>query len=76
MARGSAIGFYGAILTLAILFVAASAVYFLNTRWYLFPALYLNFLYFGERFVHVQDCSYLVMLTVVMAALYLARRPE
>lgn len=68
------IGFYGAILTLAILFLVASAVYFLNTRWYLFPALYLNFLYFGERFVHVQDCSYLVMLTVVMAALYLARR--
>jgi hypothetical protein len=68
------IGFYGAILALAVVFVATSARYFLNTRWYLFPALYLNFVYFGERFVYVQDCSYLVMLTVVMAALHLARR--
>jgi hypothetical protein len=68
------IGFYGAILALAVVFVVASAVYFLKTRWYLFPALYLNFGYFGERFVHVQDCSYLVMLTVLIAALYLARR--
>src|SRR5262245_37805320 len=61
------IGFYGAILTLAVVFVVASARYFLKTRWYLFPALYLNFVYFGERFVHVQDCSYLVMLTVLIA---------
>ena len=68
------IGFYGAILALAVLFVGGSAVYFWNTRWFLFPALYLNFSYFGERFVHVQDCSYLVMLPVLMAALYLARR--
>ena len=68
------IGFWGAMLVLAVLFVGASAVYFWNTRWYLFPALYLNFSYFGERFVHVQDCSYLVVLTVLMAALYLARR--
>ena len=51
-----------------------SARYFLQTRWYLFPALYLNFVYFGERFVYVQDCSYLVVLTVLMAALHLARR--
>ena len=68
------IGFYGAILTLAVVFVGASARYFLKTRWYLFPALYLNFVYFGERFAYVQDCSYLVVLTVLMAALYLARR--
>jgi hypothetical protein len=68
------IGFYGAILTLAVVFVVASARYFLKTRWYLFPALYLNFVYFGERFVYVQDCSYLVVLSVLMAALYLARR--
>ena len=68
------VGFYGAILTLAIGFIGASAVYFLKTRWYLFPALYLNFLYFSERFVHVQDCSYLVELTVVMIALSLARQ--
>jgi len=51
-----------------------SARYFLQTRWYLFPALYLNFVYFGERFVYVQDGSYLVVLTVLMAALHLARR--
>lgn len=68
------IGFYGAVLTLAVVFVVTSARYFLKTRWYLFPVLYLNFAYFGERFVYVQDCSYLVMLTVVMAALQLARR--
>jgi hypothetical protein len=68
------IGFYGAIFTLAVVFLVASARYFLQTRWYLFPSLYLNFVYFGERFVYVQDCSYLVVLTVLIAALYLARR--
>jgi hypothetical protein len=68
------IGFYGAMLALAVAFVALSARLFLKTRWYLFPALYLNFVYFGERFVYVQDCSYLVMLTTIMAALHLARR--
>jgi hypothetical protein len=68
------IGFYGSLLTLAVVFVVVSARYFLETRWYLFPALYLNFVYFSERFVYVQDCSYLVMLTVAMAALHLARR--
>src|SRR5262245_2725059 len=68
------IGFYGAILALAFVFVVTSGRYFLRTRWYLFPTLYLNFMYFGERFVYVQECSYLVMLTVVMAALHLARR--
>jgi len=70
------IGFYGSILTLAIVFVVLSARYFQQTRWYLFPALYLNFVYFSERFVYVQDCSYLVMLTVVMGALHLARRGQ
>jgi hypothetical protein len=68
------IGFYGSMLTLAVVFIVASARYFLKTRWYLFPALYLNFVYFGERFVFVQDCSYLVLLTVLMAALHFARR--
>ena len=67
------IGFYGAILAVAVVFIAASAAYFFKTRWYLVPALYLNFAYFGERFVFVQDCSYLVMLMPLMAALYLAR---
>jgi len=70
----SGIGFYGSILTLAVAFVVVSARYFLETRWYLFPVLYLNFVYFGERFVFVQDCSYLVVLTVLMAALRFARR--
>jgi hypothetical protein len=67
------IEFYGSMLTLAVVFVLTSARYFLKTRWYLFPALYLNFVYFSERFVYVQDCSYLVVLTVVMAALQCAR---
>jgi hypothetical protein len=74
LGRWLGIGFYGAILALAIVFLVTSARYFLKTRWYLFPLLYLNFAYFGERFVYVQECSYLVMLTAVMAALHLARR--
>jgi hypothetical protein len=68
------IGFYGSMLTLAIVFLVVSARYFWTTRWYLFPALYLNFVYFGERFVYVQECSYLILLTVLMAALHFARR--
>ena len=60
-------------LLLAALFVALSLWYFLHTRWYLFPLLYLNFAYFGYRFVYVQDDSYLAMLVVVMIALILAR---
>ena len=67
------IGFYGMVLLLAVLFVALSLWYFLRTRWYLFPLLYLNFTYFGHRFVYVQDDSYLAMLVVVMIALVLAR---
>ena len=67
------IGFYGSMLTLAVVFIVLSARYLWKTRWYLFPVLYVNFGYFAERFVYVQDCSYLVMLTVVMAALHLAR---
>ena len=67
------IGFYGMVLLLAALFVAMSLWYFLNTRWYLFPLLYLNFAYFGYRFVYVQDDTYLAMLVVVMIALVIAR---
>ena len=68
------VGFYGLTLILAAAFLAASAWYFLQTRWYLFPLLYVNFGFFADRFVYVQDGSYLVMLAVVMAALLLARR--
>ena len=67
------LGFYGMVLGLACLFIALSIVYFLQTRWYLFPVLYLNFSYFSYRFVHVQDNTYLIMLVVVMAALFLVR---
>lgn len=67
------LGLYGMILILAVIFVATSAWYFLQTRWYVFPLLYLNFSYFSTRFVAVQDGSYLVMLVVIMAALWLAR---
>lgn len=70
------IGFYGMILGLAGLFILLSLLYFLKTRWYLFPLLYLNFSYFSERFVYVQDDTYLIMLVVVMAALFAARRPS
>ncbi len=74
-AIGSAtgIGFYGMVLLLAALFLALSLWYFLQTRWYLFPLLYLNFAYFGHRFVYVQDDTYLAMLVVVVSALILAR---
>jgi hypothetical protein len=67
-------GFYGMILGLAGVFIGMSLRMFWTTRWYLFPILYLNFSYFSERFVHVQDSSYLIMLLVVIAALGLARR--
>ena len=72
--RWTGIGFYGLTLALAALFLAGSVWYFLQTRWYLFPLLYLNFSYFADRFVYVQDGSYLVMLVCVLAALLLARR--
>jgi hypothetical protein len=67
------VGLYGMVLLLAVAFLGMSLWYCLQTRWYLFPLLYLNFAYFSERFVYVQDGSYLVMLCVVMAALLLAR---
>jgi len=68
------IGYYGMVLVVASLFVGLSAMYFLSTRWYLFPLLYLNFSFFAYRFVYVQDGSYLLMLIVVIAALFLSRR--
>ena len=71
--NATGIGFYGMILGLAALFLALSLVYFLETRWYLFPLLYLNFFYIAYRFVYVQDGTYLVMLVVLAAALFVAR---
>jgi hypothetical protein len=68
------IGFYSLTLMLAVFFLTASAWYFLQTRWYLFPLLHLNFAFFADRFAYVQDGSYLVMLICVMGALLLARR--
>jgi hypothetical protein len=61
------------VLLLAATFIGLSLAYFVRTRWYLFPLLYLNFGYLSERFVFVQDGSYLAMLVVIMAALWLAR---
>lgn len=71
------VGLYGMILGVATFFVAASAIYSLRTRWYLFPLIWTNVVYFAHRFVYVQDDSYLVMLAFVMTALLLgrARRP-
>jgi hypothetical protein len=68
------VGLYGAVGALAIGFLAVSLVYFLRTRWYLFPLLYLNFSYVAERFFFVQDGSYLLMLVMVLGALMVARR--
>jgi len=67
------IGLYGMVLLLAAAFIGGSAWYFLQTRWYVFPLLYLNFAYVSHRFVAVQDGSYLVMLVVILCALLLAR---
>jgi len=67
------IGYYGMVLLLAVTFIGLSLAYFVKTRWYLFPLLYLNFSYLAERFVFVQDGSYLAMLVVIIAALWLAR---
>ena len=70
------VGFYGLTLALAAIFIGGSAWYFLQTRWYLFPLIYLNAGYLADRFVYVQDGSYLVMLVCVLAALLLARRGQ
>ena len=67
------IGYYGMVLALAAAFIGLSLSYFVQTRWYLFPLLYLNFGYLSERFVFVQDGSYLAMLVVIMLALRAAR---
>jgi hypothetical protein len=67
-------GFYLAIIALAVLFLALSLHYFLRTRWYLFPVLYLNFAYLAWRFVGVQDGTYLIELVVVVLALLAAER--
>lgn len=67
------IGYYGMVLVLAAVFIGLSLAYFAQTRWFLFPLLYLNFSYLAERFVFVQDGSYLAMLVVIMTALWLAR---
>ena len=77
-AAGDAIGvgLVGMVAGLAFAFLTLSLMYFLRTRWYLFPLLYFNFGYLPERFFYVQDGSYLVMLLVVVTALFVAaRRP-
>lgn len=68
------VGFYGLILGLAILFVGQAAWYCFRTRWYVFVLLGVMGLFFAERFTYVQDCTYLIMLALVMSALLLARR--
>jgi len=68
------IGFYGLMLMLAILFVGQAAWYCVRTRWYVFVLLGVMGLYFAYRFTYLQDCTYLIMLNLVMSALLLARR--
>jgi hypothetical protein len=55
-------------------FVVQAALYCLATRWYVFPLLGVSGVYFGYRFTYVQDCTYLILLVAVMAALELAKR--
>ena len=66
-------GFYGLMLAVVCLFLVLSAVYSFQTRWYIFPLMWLNVPYLGRRFFYVQDDSYLLMLVVVLAALFVAR---
>ena len=68
------VGLYGFVLGLAVIFMLSSAVYCLKTRWYFFPLMCVNATYIAERFVYVQDNSYLLLLVVMMAALFCARR--
>jgi hypothetical protein len=68
------VGFYGLMLCLAGIFVVQAALYCFTTRWYVFPLLGVSGLYFGYRFTYVQDCTYLILLVAVMAALELAKR--
>lgn len=72
--EGLGIGYYGALLILLGMFVWLVAAYCLRRCWYVFPLLFANFTYFGHRFVAVQDGTYLIMLTVVMAALHVVHR--
>jgi len=74
LGEAAGIGFYGAMLLVVALFLGLSLAYCWRTRWYVFPLLYGNFFYFGYRFFAVQDDSYLVMLTTIMAALMVVPR--
>lgn len=67
------VGFYGAMFVAGLLFLALSAVYSLQTRWYIFPLAWLNFVYLVRRFFYVADDSYLLMLLVCVVALLVAR---
>ncbi len=67
------IGFYGFITLLALTFIGVSAAYSLRTRWYIFPLIWSNVLYFATRLFTVQDNSYVLMLLLMLAALCLAR---
>src|SRR5262245_57088849 len=67
-------GLYGMVVGLACAFLAMVAIYCWKTRWYVFPVMCVNAPYIARRFAEAQDGSYLVMLVVVMAALFLARR--
>ena len=68
------LGFYGTVLLLVVAFMSMSVFYFLKTRWYLFPILYLNFTFLAKRFFYSQNTSYLLLFCVVMIALLLARK--
>jgi len=68
------VGFYGLILGLAATFLIQAARYCLRTRWYVFPLLGVCGFYFVYRFAYVQDCTYLILLVLVMSALSLTRR--
>lgn len=68
------VGLYGMVAGLAVVFVGASFWCFWRTRWYLFPLIYLNGQYLAERFFHVQDGSYLIMLLLVTGALLISAR--
>lgn len=67
------IGFYGMMLGVGVLLLALSAIYCLQTRWYVFPLAWANLWYLAHRLFYVADDSYMLMLVVIVIALLVAR---
>jgi hypothetical protein len=71
--EATALGFYGVMFAIGLVFLGLSAIYADRTRWYIFPLAWLNTPYLARRFFYVADDSYLLMLVVCLVALLIAR---